>query len=363
VGISIRLAPGVRVRASSRGIRTSLGPRAARVHVGSGRTGVSTGAGPVTLYGSLGGGGTRRSGGRGQSAAQPQPRPSPAADRKAQDAADLAIHIEGLLKLHRRRFAPASKPQLRQPERPDEEALRLKFLEQEIAGVGRFRVKARAAAKERAVVLAAEAAERQYRLSLDWVSARQRELDRMWELLLGNDEQTVMSTLEEAFDDNDLAAAPLGVSGDHVYLAMVAAGVEDVPDRWPGTTAAGNPSIRKITRQQQDMLITAVTLGNVLLTVQEAFAVCPGVNTATVVVLRETADAPPDPGVEAVLVGRWQRGELTRWWDPDEDAISAASRTADDLIVGEAGTGGLKPIDVFDHPELADLLAAVDRQP
>ncbi|MFI2651773.1 DUF4236 domain-containing protein [Micromonospora fulviviridis] len=38
MGFSIRLAPGVRIRASSRGIRTSLGPRAARVHFGAGRT-------------------------------------------------------------------------------------------------------------------------------------------------------------------------------------------------------------------------------------------------------------------------------------------------------------------------------------
>jgi hypothetical protein len=34
---------GLRMRASSRGIRTSIGPRAARVHVGGGRTGFSTG--------------------------------------------------------------------------------------------------------------------------------------------------------------------------------------------------------------------------------------------------------------------------------------------------------------------------------
>src|SRR6476646_9925513 len=58
MGFSVKLAPGVRVRASSRGVRTSLGPRAARVHVGGGRTGFSTGVGPVTYYTS--GGSQRR---------------------------------------------------------------------------------------------------------------------------------------------------------------------------------------------------------------------------------------------------------------------------------------------------------------
>ena len=43
MGFSVKIAPGVRVRASSRGIRTSIGPRAARLHVGGGRTGFSTG--------------------------------------------------------------------------------------------------------------------------------------------------------------------------------------------------------------------------------------------------------------------------------------------------------------------------------
>jgi hypothetical protein len=37
MGFSIKIAPGVRVRASSRGVRTSIGPRVARVHVGAGR--------------------------------------------------------------------------------------------------------------------------------------------------------------------------------------------------------------------------------------------------------------------------------------------------------------------------------------
>jgi hypothetical protein len=47
--IGIRF-PGIRIRWSRRGVRVGIGPRFARVHVGSGRPGISTGAGPVTLY-------------------------------------------------------------------------------------------------------------------------------------------------------------------------------------------------------------------------------------------------------------------------------------------------------------------------
>jgi hypothetical protein len=56
MGFSLKLAPGVRIRALSRGLCTSVGPRAARVHFGAGRAGVSSGAGPVGFYSSLGGG-------------------------------------------------------------------------------------------------------------------------------------------------------------------------------------------------------------------------------------------------------------------------------------------------------------------
>jgi len=86
MGFSVKIAPGVRVRASSRGIRTSIGPRAARLHVGGGRTGISTGFGPVGYYARLGGGGRGRPAPRRPSAGsyQRQLAVSPAAAAKAE---------------------------------------------------------------------------------------------------------------------------------------------------------------------------------------------------------------------------------------------------------------------------------------
>jgi hypothetical protein len=53
MSIFIRLTPGLKVRVSRRGLRWAIGPRAARLHAGAGGTGVSTGAGPFSLYRSL----------------------------------------------------------------------------------------------------------------------------------------------------------------------------------------------------------------------------------------------------------------------------------------------------------------------
>ena len=98
LSFSVKLAPGIRVRASSRGLRTSIGPRAARMHVGGGRTGFSTGAGPVTLYSSAGGS-RGRTGGRRPSAGsyQRQLAVSPAAAAKADEAQRLAKLFQELL--------------------------------------------------------------------------------------------------------------------------------------------------------------------------------------------------------------------------------------------------------------------------
>ena len=49
-GVYIPLAPWVRLRLSGRGPRLAVGPRWLRFHVGAGGKGISTGAGPVTLY-------------------------------------------------------------------------------------------------------------------------------------------------------------------------------------------------------------------------------------------------------------------------------------------------------------------------
>jgi hypothetical protein len=53
MSIYIRLAPGLKIRLGKRGVRWGIGPRAARLHVGAGGSGVSTGAGPFSLYKAL----------------------------------------------------------------------------------------------------------------------------------------------------------------------------------------------------------------------------------------------------------------------------------------------------------------------
>ncbi len=209
MGFSIKIAPGVRVRASSRGIRTSIGPRAARLHVGGGRTGFSTGVGPVGYYATLGGG--RRTSTRRPSAGsyQRQLTVSPAAAAKAEEEQRLAKLFQALLSIHRETFEPAQPPVAPLPPAPDADAVRAHYRNAALAGIGVFKRRERAAAQEQAE-RAAEA-----ELRARWVEGQrmqaqyQADLDAWWAALLRNQPESVIGTLAEATEDNEAAAAPL----------------------------------------------------------------------------------------------------------------------------------------------------------
>ncbi len=123
MGFYFKLAPGVKIRATRRGLRASVGPRAARVHFGAGGTGVSTGAGPVSLYHSVGGGrGRRRGTGPSRTSIAAYERQLRQA-QKLEQAQELQAAFEGILNLHRedwpasaRRRQPAGRLTLRRQE-------------------------------------------------------------------------------------------------------------------------------------------------------------------------------------------------------------------------------------------------------
>lgn len=61
MGFRLRIAPFVKVRVSTRGVRVGAGPRIARVHVGNGRPGLSSGVGRVGVYAPVGASRRKRS--------------------------------------------------------------------------------------------------------------------------------------------------------------------------------------------------------------------------------------------------------------------------------------------------------------
>lgn len=367
MGFSFKVAPGVRIRASSRGVRTSPGPRSGRVRAGAGRNASPAGNGPGGLYTSMGIGRRRSPAEQDRSsvaAVQGQVR----AAEKAQAAQELAYAFNTIMNLHRESFAPAHSPVAPDPApaaedeaqaRQEERAAPKDLGERHQAA----RAKARQAAEE------AEAADeretpRARAESDDQRGTWQQQLNRQWSLLCANDPDVVLSVLADAFADNEAPATAVGIAGSSVALVVLVPGPEAVPERLPGRTEAGNLSLRKLTKTVRSALYAQLVAGYVLTTIREAFAVAPGLTEIRVAAIRVPGGGggiAPLAGVECLLAARFSRGALQGVrWDLVE-ATAVLSDISSELLVNQRGAAReLQPLDLAGEPELADLLMKVE---
>jgi hypothetical protein len=360
MGFSVKIAPGVRVRASSRGVRTSIGPRAARVHVGSGRSGFSTGAGPVGFYTSLGGGSSRRRS-TSVSSYQRQAVASQRAADKAAQARELAATFKTLLNVHREEFPPAIAPVAPLPQPPDRAEVQARHIKSALAGVGIFKLAERKAARAQAGWRAEQELRSIHEQAAAQQRSQQRSLDQMWAALNANDPEVVMTTLSEAFADNEAAAAPVGVQGAEVTVVVVAPDESIVPERMPDSTAAGNLTLRKLPKGERASFYTLAVLGHVVVTLRETFAMAPGIDAATVVTVRQAGpDAYGKPRFDCVLAGRWKRKAFDGVSWQGADAARVAEDTADELLLNLRAGRELRPLELKGHPEVAAILEVVE---
>jgi hypothetical protein len=374
-GFSFKIAPGVRIRTSRYGMRASIGPRAARVHVGGGyRPTVSTGAGPVTLYSAIGRTPARRqrsvprSTGHRSTTTAHTPRTATQAElnrtRKAYEAQQIATALQHLLALPRGSWPPARPPVAPPSPPPDEAAITARHEREATAGIGWFHHRDRQQALAAADVAAAreiEAARVQATAARD---RAQQQLDHQWSALCANEVDVVLATLAEAFADNEVPAAATAVTGDRVYAAVLVGGLEVIPDRLPSRTEAGNLSLRAMAKGTRNDFYAQYVCGHVLAVVRETFAVAPGIGDVHVVAVRQR---PPDAygkvHHEAVLAGAFARPALTGVaWDTT-DAATIFDQVATECVVRRAGQAReLSPLDLTGHDDLAAMLASIDHE-
>ena len=218
MGFRIKIAPGVRVSVGHRGVRTHVGPRIARVHVGSGRTGVSTGIGPLTLYGAVGSSTRRRSsssGSAGYRGPGTDRYSAPQADKSHRDweldqaraTTQVFQHIDDLLQQPfedaERPIVPLSKIEGSQPGEPqrteaDEE---WDFVNQ---ADGKQASGQPGLHADNTVTPGPSEAELA-RIHRQWVS------DAEWNRLLENDPDVVLAGVNRAFEDNKARASAISV--------------------------------------------------------------------------------------------------------------------------------------------------------
>ena len=108
-----------------------------------------------------------------------------------------------------------------------------------------FKWSERRAAKHAATEQAERIIQEEERRRVEAQAEEQAYLDASWPQLVNNDPQTVLGTLEAAFEDNQAPAAPIDCKDDEVTVLMLYEPLDIVPDRKPTLTSAGRPTLHK----------------------------------------------------------------------------------------------------------------------
>lgn len=368
-GMSFKVAPGVRIRASSRGVRTSIGPRGARVHVGAGRTTISSGAGPFTVWTGVGpnrssrAGYRRSAGGAGTPSLAALQRQTAAAQRA--DEISRVMDLErSLLTLHLEEFPAAQRLIAPPPREPDVAALIQSRLTQALDGVPLLAWSRRRETKEWAHKAGTADADVQRQQAKTAQVALQRDFDEYWNCLTHHDQATVHQALENAFEDNQSPAACIDVDTDdgiHFATVVIIFGPPDlVPERQPALTPTGRPTLHKRTKSERNNFYVGALGSTVLATVREGFAVAPSVSEFRVVVIRKDPQAPnPESYLEWIYAAQFPRDWVAAidWArvDPAELLLQAPGSQ----IQRRGAAGNVAALPVANQPGLQDIIAAV----
>ncbi len=301
------------------------------------------------------GGSTRRSGtGTSQRAL--------AQAAKAEAAQQLRTALHNILNLHRQDFPQAQRPVAPEPPAVATQAVLAEHRKQALAGIGLFKRAARREAKARADVVAGAEIQRLERERGASRTRHQAELDQWWNALTANDEDTVIEVLTAAFEDNEAPAAPVGVAGSELTTVVLVPTIDIVPEKKPTTTAAGNLSLKKLTKTERCSLHTVLVASHMLLTAREALAVAPGVTAVRVVALqRSRTDAFGAARIGVLLAARFERSALAavRWDDADANAVLHDAAT-EVVSNPKRTTHELQPLDLDREPAIRALVESVE---
>ncbi|MFM8351786.1 MAG: hypothetical protein ACKN9D_12060 [Actinomycetales bacterium] len=313
---------------------------------------MSTGLGPVTYYHSLGSR-SRQS--------------TNAAQAKLHQAQQVNAIWERLLHVQVDTFAPAAPRVIPPPEPPTLRSYRKARFRTALQDMpwwrwlARHRIKdqvRRQAALEFPAVLTDMAREHE---------RAQEEEQQRWIKLLANEPTVTMQQLEDAFADNDMPAAPVGVEGAEASIAVLAPTEEVLPERIGGVTDAGNVSLRRVPKGQRQSLLTSITFGYALVTAREAFAVAPSLQSVRIVVLRPRESTTTHGAQWACLLAAlWERSALQgEDWQQcstkhSGNALALTVQTATELLT-HLPRQSLQPLDLTREPDIQQLIAAVDQ--
>ena len=321
---------------------------------------MSTGAGPFTYYSSLSGG-SRSSSARSSGPTKAQL----AQAEKERQFLELREILAGIVKIHQYEFPKVEKPTAPPPTYPDEKAFLKEREREQLVGISLLKRGERKAAKERAASLAAQDAAKERQRIAEEHRRAQEDLDAAWQRLLDNDPETVIATVDAAFEDNEAPATPVNVEDDVLSLVVLAPSADEIPERMPDLTPTGKPTTKKMTKAIRADTYLTLVCGHLLATIKEALAEAPNVTSVKGVVVRQA-----DPDVfgkvymEPLVAASFSRADLARVQWAEATSPEIVRQASQDLLWELKGKAApeLKPLDLDDEPELKRFIDALNEK-
>jgi hypothetical protein len=285
-----------------------------------------------------------------------------AQSNKQREADRLRDAFETIMTIHRETFTPAQKPLTPPPSLVDAAAIRRECQSAALKGVGLFDRAGRKVAKAQGSAAAEVRIQQEVESRRQWAIEQQAELDQVWAKLLSNEPDVVLDRIATAFEDNEAVAAPLGVSDGEATIVVMIPGEEAVPERRPTTTAAGNLSLKKLAKKEREAFYAMLTAGYTLVTVKEAFAVAPALESVRIVgVRRVKKNAYGAKLAEVLLAAHIKRSALAGVQWASADAPTILSDVADELLMQQKGVAKtLTPLDLGNEPDLEKVVDSID---
>jgi len=362
MGFGVRLAPGVRIRVSSRGVRTSVGPRIARVHVGAGRTGFSTGVGPISYYTSVGG--SRRSyagssggssGGYSGSYSSTYGTSGRTQHEKYAAATEIEETLKRWTKAHLKSFPKAKKEIAALAETPTLDFIFKQQKKIHLDGISIFKLSERKVAKEKASAKAQKLKEDYVAEAKADQAKKQAEIDDAWARMEACEASEIYTRITDAFGDNESKAAVIDVAGKTVSILVLVPGIEVLPEKDRSHTAAGNLSVRKMTAAAKNNYYLELVNSQAIATAKEALAECPSLDKVKLLVIRNASTSSKED-FECIAFGTIGKSALDFTSKNPIAATLAIGTASNDWNENLNGKQQLLPLDLSKEPEIMQVL-------
>ena len=363
--MSFKVAPGVRMSASSRGIRTSIGGSPGRLSFGAGGTYASAAIGGVRVSQRIGGGSFYGSSPVRSTAQRANLTQLEQAETLQAQLNALEEIERRLVTLHQENFPAAAQREVLAPISTDVAQLSALWQKQIVKKISIFKRQARRDARAHAHELAAKEAARLDEENAERYGELLAQAADDWHRLTGHDRVAVMEALETAFADNDSEAfcvdADTDERGRFATIVVCFGTASMVPERTTGRTPTGRLSAKKRTKTDRNAVYVQALGSTVLATVKEAFAVAPSVERIDLLVLRRDPEAArPADFITPIYAAEFERSRVKqlRWrsLDPGVELLTATSAR----FQRKGAAGDVAPIDLSDFDHFGALLDQVE---